>query len=241
MSYFLKGLETYKEPDNIIIFNIIDFFFKYKQLDKAKKFIDIGLSMNPNNANMLNYLAKYHLDLSEYQLAKKYYEKAIQIDEKSLDALLGLSLIELDVLEDTDRALKILEKGFKYYPKNITMINNYAYCLILRGELSKASMMIDGVDFHNSVHLNATYGLLLIKQGNLEEGRKYYNKAAQIAKNNKELRSLVLQKKELELSLHYLEHDDIKEALKRLKKGLTYESIEKRYYDKLKKISKEIS
>lgn len=240
-SYFLKGLEIYKKPDNIIIFNIIDFFFKYKQLDKAKRVIDFGLSMNPKNTNLLNYLAKYHLDHSEYQLAKKYYEQTIQIDEKSLDALLGLSLIELDVLEDTDTALTILEKGFKYYPKNITMINNYAYCLILRGELSKASMLIDGVDFRNSVHLNATFGLLLIKQGNLEEGRKYYNKAAQIAKNNKELRYLVLQKKELELCLYYLENGDKKEALKRLKKGLTYKSIEKRYYNKLKKISKEVS
>lgn len=240
-SYFIKGLKVYKKPDNIIIFNIIDFFFKYNKLDKAKSFIDLGLSMNPKNSTLLNYLGNYYLALSEYQLAKKYYEQAIEIDEKSLDACLGLSTIELDVLEDTDKALRILEKGIEYHPENISMINNYAYCLILRGDLSKAIRIIDGVDFRDSVHLTATLGLLCIKQGNLEEGRKYYNRAAQIAKNNKELRYLVLQKKELELSLYYLKDGNKKEALKRIKKGLAYKSTEGRYYNKLKEIYEKLA
>ncbi len=172
-SYFLKGLEVYKKPDNnIIIFNIIDFFFKYNKLDRAKSFIDLGLSINPINSTLLNYLGNYHLALSEYHLAKKYYEEAVQIDEKSLDACLGLSTIELDVLGDTNKALRILEKGIKYHPENISMINNYAYCLILRVDLSKAIRIIDGVDFRNSVHLTAKFGLLSIKQGNLEKGIK---------------------------------------------------------------------
>ena len=89
--------------------------------------------------------------------------------------------------------------------------------------------------------MTATFGLLCIKQGNLEEGRKYYNRAALIAKDNKELRSLVIQKKELELSLYHLKNGNKKEALKRIKKGLAYKSTEGRYYIKLKELSDKLA
>ena len=158
-----------------------------------------------------------------------------------MDPYLGLSTIELDVYENPDRALEILEKGIKKHPKDLSMLNNYAYCLIMKGYLQKARTITDNTNFRDSVHMTATKGYLLIKEGNIDEGRKQYNRAASLAGKNRNLQALVHQKKQLELCKYYIMIGNRREAMKRIHKGLKYKTSEKYFSSKLEQLKNDLS
>ena len=102
----------------------------------------------------------------------------------------------------------------------------------MEDKLVEARRVLDKVKDENYVFLNATRGLLLIREGNINEGRRYYNKAMELAKStDKNLMALVNQKKHLELGRYYIEKGKSREAMKLLKKGLTFKT-EQEYYRK---------
>lgn len=236
--YFQKCLIADEEPEEDITYNLLDFFFKYKEIEKAKLILDVALSKDPNNALLLSYLGHYYRSIGKYSDSIKIFQQSLSIDETLVDPYLGLSTIALDVDNNFDEAIEILDRGFKHHAHNIAMVNNYAYSLILSNNLKAAREILDTVDSGNSVHIIATEGLLYLREDNLEKGRKLYNKAARLAGQNYNLRSLVLQKKELELSNYFIMKGNKKEALRRIKKGLQYKTIEQYYNEKLKEMHK---
>jgi len=236
IEYYKKCFEVYPEAEKSVLYNLLDFFIRYKKIDNTKVILDAALATDPNDPKILCYLGDYYAQKQKYADSKVAYLKAISIDDKALEPYLGLSTLLLEVYEGVDAAIEVLKKGIGYYPKNLAMINNYAYCLILSGNLKKARQVLDNIDVGDYAHITATMGLLYLREGNLEEGRRLYNRAALLAKNNKNLQALVNQKKELELSIYYLGQGRKNEALNRAKKGLRYKTVEKYYHDKLKKI-----
>jgi tetratricopeptide (TPR) repeat protein len=238
---YKKCLETDAEPDEIVYYNIIEFFLAHNEMDDSKQALDHALIKYPNDPILLNYLGRYYIYKSKYTEAKQCFEKVLSIDNKNADSFLGLSNLELEVYENTKNALKMLEQGIKLHPDNLAMINNYAYCQILLGNLKEARRALESVDSGDFVHMTATKGLLFIKEGDIESGRKHYNRAALLAEKDKKLQALVNQKKQLELSLHFLKNGNNKEALRRIKKGLKYQTNESYYSDKLLELQKRIS
>jgi Flp pilus assembly protein TadD len=120
------------------------------------------------------------------------------------------------------------------------LVNNYAYCLILRGELAKAREVLDKHKEESLVPLVATRGLLLIKEGNIQEGRRFYNRAVALAGNDRSLVALVEQKKNLELGINCLEKGNKREAIRLFQKGLRYKSREDRYKKKIIKLLEQL-
>jgi len=234
--FFIESHKANPNPSIGIYCNIIGFFLTLRDLEHTKYFLDIALKQHENSPILLNYLGMYSSFYEDYATAKKLYLEALKLDEQLLDGYINLSVIECDVYENYDKAIEIAKKGLRFHPKSSILSNNYAYCHLMKGNLEEARRILDNVIGNDYVHLIATRGLLLLKEGNLTEGRKYYNRAASLAGKNKNLYSLVNQKKHLELAKYYLDRDEKKLAIQNLKTGLKFNTVEKYYQMDIQKI-----
>lgn len=234
--YLKKGLEADMQPNKLVLRNLIDICFKEDWLNEAKKFIDDALVTFDNDPVFLSYLGDYHCIVGDYQVGRDIYNKVLSIDPKALMAYVGLGLIMTEVDDDIDNALQLIEKGLSYYKDSSHLLNNYAYTMILKGKLEDARLVLDKLKIEDSVHITATRGLLLIKEGNVEEGRRLYNKAIALAGSNHNLAALADQKKHLELARYYIQKGERKEAIRLLKKGMFFKTKEKYYKERISKL-----
>lgn len=234
--YLIKGLETDAEPNKLVLRNLIHVCFKANWINEAKKYIDDALVAFDNDPVFLSYLGDYHSHVGDYHVAKDIYNKVLSIDPKAIMAYVGLGLIMTEVDDDIDNALRLLEKGLSYHKGDSHLINNYAYTLILKGNLEDARLILDKLKIEDSVYITATRGLLLIREGNVEEGRRLYNKAIALAGSNHDLARLADQKKHLELARHYIQKGEGREAIRLLKKGMVFKTREKYYRERISKL-----
>jgi len=230
-SYFIKSLDSYGKGARITFCNLIHLYFKLREFSKAKVYIKTALSIYPGDLLLLTFLGDYYANTNRYVDAKAIYEKVLSLHPQVLTPYIDLSTIEIDVNHNTRRALELLNTGLKEHPNSIGLINNYAYALILEGKLKEARRILDQVKDEVSVFLKATRGLLLVKEGDIHEGRRYYNSAISLANAelNKNLAALANQKKHLEIGKLFLEQGKRKEATRLLKKGLTFKTRENYY------------
>jgi len=230
---YSKSLETNPNADVIVLNNLITFSFEYFNLENTKKLIDSALEIHPDNPVLLNYLGRFYEENHNYEEAKEIYCRVLQIDKKNLFPYLRLSSIDMDVFEKISDALPILEEGLVLFPESIALINNYAYCQLLIGNIPKAKEYLEKVKNVEDIYLSATKGLLSIKEGDIPEGRRLYNRAAFLAKKDKDLWARVNQKKSLELGKYYLSVGNKREAIRLLEKGLKFRSKERYFEDKI--------
>lgn len=106
-------------------------------------------------------------------------EKAIQLNEKSIDALTALGLVydEMKRHEDSD---SMYERAIRIDPNNHLLLNNYSYSMAERGnQLERAlNMSKEAVRQQptNQSYLD-TYGWIYYKLGQYEEAERYVRKA----------------------------------------------------------------
>lgn len=234
-----KSLEI--DPNPVVTrCNLIAHYFKSNKPQSAKKHIDFGLSIHTDDSVLLSYLGDYYWKIRDYKTAKEIYSRVLALDPHALVPYVQLSSIDMEVYENVSAALEMLEEGLSKHPHSIPLINNYAYGLILENRLPEARKVLDKVRDENFVHLNATRGLLLIKEGDIKEGRRYYNKAISLAGHNRNLATLVDQKKHLELGRYYSEKGNKDEAIRLLRKGASFKTREKYYKNKILKLLEQL-
>lgn len=229
--YYIKSFKLNSEPSIETFYNIIGFFFATKDIDSYKRFIDIALLQHSKTPTLLTYLGRYFSYKQDYLKAKDLYLESLRMDKNFVDPYMNLSVLECDVFENYAKAIEILKDGLSLYPNNTILLNNYAYCNILINNLSEARSILDKIGNTDDFCLNATRGLLYLKEGNLAEGRRYYNKAVLLAGKNKNNYALVNQKKHLEVAKYFIKKNEKKLALKSLEKGKKFNAME-HYYKK---------
>ena len=97
--------------------------------------------------------------------------------------------IAYSFLKDYDTAIDILDLGLKANPNNPMLLNNKAYACALSGKTSEAEYIIQEakrlqMTTDAKVCLTATEGLTEFRKGNIEEGRKLYEQAIDLAKSS---------------------------------------------------------
>lgn len=229
--FITRSLDVYPKGDLNIHCNIIELYLRNEYLEKAKERIDAAIALYSDEPIFMSYLGEYFCKIEKYDEAKNILFSVVESAPKLLLPYATLSTILVDVDEDPAAAREIIEKGFSYYPTNVPLLNNYAYSLILLEKLQEARTVLDKSKIEDNVHILATRGLLLIKEGNVAEGRRYYNQAISLAGKKSNLAKLANQKKYLELGKYYLEEGDTKKAARLLKKGAAIKTKEK-YYKK---------
>lgn len=137
-------------------------------------------------------------EMSYRFIAEEKYEEAmnsvidwicdIPFSEKSVRLGYDISTI---FMRNYDLSSKILEVGLKANPSNKDMLNNRAYINALSNNIEEAQNdmkkleKICTIDEGGTIPIcmTATQGLILYRTGNVEEGRKKYHQAIQMAQD----------------------------------------------------------
>ena len=226
----LKECVESDNNQNILSYvNLLDIYFYQNQLKNAKELLDKAIDYFPNDPTLISYLGDYYTRIEDFQNSERCYLNVLQYHPNFWPAILGLAWLKTDFLNDTDEAISLLEHALKFNKGNRALINNYAYSLIISGETNKAKQVLQKHFDTSNPQMNATKGLLLIKEGLIEEGTRFYNRAIKLCGSNKDLADKVSQKKFLELARYYAEHDNHKRAKELLKKGIKISSNETYY------------
>ncbi len=161
------------------------YYFEQNKLDHALEVFSKGVSSFPGDFR-LNFLTGNTI----YRQGKEkeslpYLEKALEINPSDINTLSTLGIIYDDLNMDPE-CDKLYEQGFKYYPDNILLLNNYAYHLSERGiklkealEMSKKTI---DKEPENSSYLD-TYGWICYKLKDYKNAEKYIKKAVSLGSN----------------------------------------------------------
>ncbi|MCU0342354.1 MAG: tetratricopeptide repeat protein [Ignavibacterium sp.] len=121
-SLYERALEL--KPDDPLINNNYSYAFATRKihLDRALKMVQISIAADSLNSSYLDTIGWVHFMLGNYEEAKLYLEKAIEVG--------GESAVMLDHLADTEsklgnkeRALELWEKAFELDPTKIEIKN----------------------------------------------------------------------------------------------------------------------
>jgi len=131
-----------------------------------------------------------------------------------------------------------LREGIELFPKDRLIANNLAYTLLLHGDVDGARMVLESISrggpppqSEGEVALTATWGLLRLLEGNIEEGEQLYQRAETLAAQmgRKDLALRVGQKMNCELARAYARLGDFQAASKRVQRGLLIKDGKKSY------------
>jgi tetratricopeptide (TPR) repeat protein len=148
--------------------------------------------------------------------------------QKGADSSLAYSILGAIIVEgeirDRDGAIAVLEEGYAKYPHDPQIGNNLAYAYLQAGLPGRARTVLEEVkgDGDTEVTLSATWGLLRLWEGDLQEGEELYRRAKSLARRKQQgrLAEQVQQKMHLELARYYLRKREITKALPEIRKGL---------------------
>ena len=237
--YYLRAKRTYEQPPTTLYQNIINLYFDMGKTDLAKNELEEAFERFPNSSGILFLYSKYYAELGKMEEAIDLLKKIIEKQPVLVGPYALLSFIYSEVLLDYDLAIRIVEQGLRYNKTNRALLNNLVYNYLMKNDARKARIVLDSVkDVREDLFLTATRGLLLLKEGNIQEGTSLYNRAALFAQNNAVLREQIKQKKNLELARFYYIRGAKRDSNKYIRKLLNSKLKSSVYYVQGEKFAK---
>ena len=138
-------------------------------------FGDSELSKARPSDNLL-YHGKLHLRNGDYGLAEKYFRLAVEENDTSLDAWLGLaaSYDRIGRFDLAERAYDVLVKQVGY---TTTVLNNLGYHHMLRGNLDKARRYLEDAAQKDPGNPHVQHNLQLLETWPTSPGALYPREA----------------------------------------------------------------
>jgi tetratricopeptide (TPR) repeat protein len=167
-------------PDGWI--GVASYYYDKNQFDEAIKVLTEAKKFVPEESRVYLLLGVAYQRKHDDIDAASALEKAVQLNDKSVDALSALGMVydEMDHHADSD---SIYERALKLDPKNHLVLNNYAYSLSERGiQLDRALRMSKDAlsqQPENQSYLD-TYGWIYYKKGEYKEAEKWVRKAVEL-------------------------------------------------------------
>lgn len=113
------------KPDYAYAYNALGYSYADRniKLDDAKKYIEIALSISPNNHYILDSMGWLHYRLGNIEIALQFIEKAYKIQkDPEIAAHLGEILWKMGKLKQAE---KIWEESIKTYPSNTVLLETF--------------------------------------------------------------------------------------------------------------------
>ena len=157
----------------------------YKEHDRAIGVIDSIIPLSDEQLSLYETKALIYYIQEKPEEAVGVYESNIlpYYKEQNDEENIGKSYMNIgDILmqSDLDRAIASYKKAVKYIPEEIALLNNYAYCLSLKGKKLKLAEEMSRkaieAEPENATYLD-TYGWVLHRSGKDEEAKKAMQKA----------------------------------------------------------------
>ena len=157
-----KALDVYKKmlkffsTDINLRIKVAELFFKAGITEEAvKEYVNVAV---------------YHLNRDEFNEARQFYLKAIELDPKCTGAFLGLSKIA-EMQNDIQQATEYLKNAMSAQPSNSDVLLNYSRLAVKAGnadEGKQALMRLIGTDPSNNEY-KKLLGNLYLKEGLMAE------------------------------------------------------------------------
>ncbi len=178
----------------------------------AEQFIDEGLKQYPSEASLIVYRGLIRMAEEKYASAEQLFLKALECTSEEESAVRAEIYSHLGDLQYAQMRLQAAfayyEKALSHDPKQVSVLNNYAYYLATQGgDLEKAARMASQAATlqPDTPHILDTYGYILYLQKNYTLAEIYLRKALDNSTNAMPGRVTYL--------LHYV---DVLEALGRM-------------------------
>jgi len=197
-------------------------YMTHNRLPEARELLEICEKEWPDDALTLLLLSMLQSKLGDNEEALRLAEKGLALDPENamLQYVRGDIYGKLGRHEEQVLCYRLaLDLG----PNHPMVLNGLAYAYLESGDTERAREVLDEAHIESpGPELTATRGLLLIKEGDVREGRRLYNEAAAMV-SEPGLRNLIRQKKHLELGRRLLEQGDARRARRELRRveGLT--------------------
>ena len=245
--WFVRSLELSPVFSPIPYLNLARLFAQDKQVGKALALLNRCKERFPEDADTSLLIGMVLFEQDRYPEAATELERLIPEGKAGPNAYSYLGGILCDELRDIDGALRILREGKKLFPRDRLIANNLAYALLRRGDVHSARGVLESIPKggpsslpESDVSITATWGLLHVLEGNLNEGELFYRRAEDLASQlgKRDLALKVRQKTDLELARAYAQLDDLKMALRRVQQGLLIEDGRKSYRQDLQDLER---
>jgi superkiller protein 3 len=234
--YYLESISLHKYP--LTYNNFFNALLKENKLLEAKTIISETRQLFPDNCDLLVSEGKLFHAFKDYDNASMSLRKAMQCNSTLATPYILLNHITTEINKDLPEAIRIAQEGLKYNPRDIALINNLAYALLLtddKNNIHEAHKLLDRFDSIEDVYLLATRGLLFLKENNVHEAERLYNRAGSITKD-KELQHRVKQKKLLELGKYFLNKKEERKAYNYFQKALKIKTRDEIFSDQIKEL-----
>jgi tetratricopeptide (TPR) repeat protein len=239
MEYLERAISV--DPEAILPkHNLVGLLFDQDNLELGKSILERCIERSPENPVSLTLMGTYYALKEQYQESLAVLEQAIAVDQKTTLPYAVLGLVLGDLLGQFAKVVERLEPVVKRHPEDVWLLNNLAYGYLMLDNTRAAREILDRVvQKDQNLFLTATRGLLMLKEGNVQEGRRLYNLAAARA-NTSELRDLVRQKKELELAHYFVRRGDLLSARKHLDGALEIRTRRPYFRRQLRELQREL-
>lgn len=138
----------------------------------AKTILQRALASNEKSAPLHNNLGIIALQEGDLQVAIQFFKEALSLDGRLNSASANLGSIYAR-FGDCERALPLLERAYGSLPADLSLANNFALCLSVRGSRSRAAEIFGKILASDPRHPPAlyNYAIMLIEYENkMSEG-----------------------------------------------------------------------
>jgi tetratricopeptide (TPR) repeat protein len=168
-------------------------YMRMKNFSQAEEAFKKYIELIPNEANPYDSYAEYLLLQGRYDESIKQYEKALEIDPEYTTALIGvgnnyvfkgdLNKARTYYQQYYDKAFNINQKYAALWWKAVSYVyeNNFSEAIKILEEQSKLGL--DNNTPNYVINGNSYAGMILIENGNIAEGEKYFNNAFDFTKS----------------------------------------------------------
>jgi tetratricopeptide (TPR) repeat protein len=123
------------------LFGLVDCYRGMNRTENVIEYCSRILEFDPKNKMILTRIGDAYRNLKEFDMAKKYYQKAINIDFDTY-AIMGIALIS-KVQEKYDEAISSLKKLIQQDPRNYRIYSELSDCYLKNGENVKAAEILE--------------------------------------------------------------------------------------------------
>jgi tetratricopeptide (TPR) repeat protein len=179
----LKDLDllAMKKPDTIVLYQLraLNFWKLHNYTDAIRNFAKM-LERTPDDADILINLGTIYSSKKQFDSARYYLNRALQLKPGEPNTFNALALIEAEN-GNLIKASEWLEKALKINPHDAYFLNNKGYIHLLDGNYDEALPLINesiGIDPYNGwAYRNK--GLFYLKTGNADEAIRLFKRAEQ--------------------------------------------------------------
>jgi predicted Zn-dependent protease len=169
----------------------------------------------------------------QYESAERYLRGWIDAGDAPADAWAELGYVLTDGLKRPIDAVTVLQEALVRFPQSAIVANNLAYALLMADRIGDARRTLElrvltlPEDNIAGVFLEATWGLLRLREGDLADAEGRYRAAAALARtqDRTKLGETALQKMHLEFARELLRRGDSKGASKHIRWGLERKAL----------------